>query len=202
MGQSDSKLNGSFTFAYVTNTKATTSTTAIIAHHISEEEEEEEIDNILRKPEIYGLSELVQQQQKYPFFTPSSALGGSSSYISIDCNQQEPASNNKYYQHYRDSGYILPYYDESIKIINDLDYIDTTYYSNDNNMATTHNKEIITKSVTSSEEIDDGAAQLSFTDALLASPDKNLQEVHLSCRSILRLSPNIGMLTMIRKLDL
>jgi hypothetical protein len=92
-----------------------------------------------------------------------------------------------------DSGYISPVCDENMHIVNDLAYIDTTYYPLTN---------------TSTESVDDDrqditrGAQISFTDVMLASPDKTLREVYLSLRSIHSLSPNIGMLTMIRKLDL
>ncbi|CEP12260.1 hypothetical protein [Parasitella parasitica] len=104
-----------------------------------------------------------------------------------------------------DSGYMSPSYDESMQLANDLDYIDSTYYPltasesyllADEEDATTYKCCTEAAAATGSHHV------LSFTDVMLASPDKTLHEVYLPGRSIYRLSPNMAMLTMIRKLDL
>lgn len=100
------------------------------------------------------------------------------------------------YEKRPDSGYMSP--DESIeeeKLAQDLTYVDLAYYpsryhSNQQQTFETNN------------EVDEYGMEVSFTDVMFASPDKTLSEVYLSCRAIQKLSPNIGMLTMIRKLDL
>lgn len=93
----------------------------------------------------------------------------------------------------RDSGY----YDPSL--VDDLNYIDTTYYSATKSITTT-----TTTTTTADQEqelLDNNQTQISFAD-VMATSEKGFEQVYLSCRSIDRLSPNIGMLTMIRKLDL
>ncbi|KAG2205882.1 hypothetical protein INT46_006915 [Mucor plumbeus] len=104
-----------------------------------------------------------------------------------------------------DSGYMSPSYDGSMQLANDLEYIDNTYYTSlasecfslAESVGNTINSEINIGTYESG-----GGHVISFADIMLASPDKTLHEVYLSYRSIYRLSPNIAMLTMIRKLDL
>ncbi|KAG2231933.1 hypothetical protein BDF21DRAFT_369974 [Thamnidium elegans] len=100
---------------------------------------------------------------------------------------------NKYRRH-RDSGY----YDQSLQV--DLNYIDNTYYSTGTTITITTPDYQQQQQQVEIEE--NNQAQISFADVLEGSADKSLRQVYLSNRSIHRLSPNIGMLTMIRKLDL
>lgn len=93
----------------------------------------------------------------------------------------------------RDSGY----YDPSL--VDDLNYIDTTYYS-----ASKKSTKTITTTTSADQqqqEQDNNQTQITFAEVMTTS-EKGFEQVYLSCRSIDRLSPNIGMLTMIRKLDL
>lgn len=98
------------------------------------------------------------------------------------------------YRHHRDSGY----YDQSLQV--DLNYIDNTYYSSSTTITITTGDYQQQQQQVEIEE--NNQAQISFAEVLEASADKSLRQVYLSNRSIHRLSPNIGMLTMIRKLDL
>ncbi|KAI9257114.1 hypothetical protein EDC94DRAFT_615499 [Helicostylum pulchrum] len=100
------------------------------------------------------------------------------------------------YRHHRDSGY----YDQSLQV--DLNYIDNTYYSTSTTITTTTTTTGDNQQQVEEIEEENNQAQISFADVFEASADKSLRQVYLSNRSIHRLSPNIGMLTMIRKLDL
>ena len=164
MGQTESRLNGSYTFAYMLNSNNST-TSQLMAHSDDDDDDIwEESDYILKNPEMYGFM------------------------------HQTTTIRSK---NYRDSGYVLPYYHDN-ETINDLHYIDTAYYSNIS--FTNAVKQVATTKTITTNNDDD--PQISFADIMLATPEKTIQEVHLSCRSIIRLDQNICMLTMIRKLDL
>lgn len=97
---------------------------------------------------------------------------------------------------HRDSGY----YDERLQI--DLNYIDSTYYpvkpiTNVSVPPTPPKRNRFQQKI-----ILEANYQISFSDLLMSAEDKSLRQLYLSYKSIERLSPNIGMLTMIRKLDL
>jgi hypothetical protein len=173
MGQTESNLKGSYTFAYIAN--ATQSYHNTRSPNIIDETTTTKKDLLFLHPEVYGLR---------PQLYFSSASTASSTKV-----RERP-----------DSGYISPVYDESMQIINDLAYIDNAYYycplTNTSSDSAVYNDKDTYNVMTR------GAQQISFTDVMLASPDKTLREVYLSLRSIHSLSPNIGMLTMIRKLDL
>lgn len=99
----------------------------------------------------------------------------------------------KYGLKQRDSGYDDP------SLVNDLNYIDTTYYSASKTSIRTTTT--TTTADQQQQEQDNNQTQISFAEVMTTS-EKGFEQVYLSCRSIDRLSPNIGMLTMIRKLDL
>ncbi|KAG0169854.1 hypothetical protein DFQ28_011339 [Apophysomyces sp. BC1034] len=128
------------------------------------EPEEDNNDLLLTKPELYGL----------------------------DDKSISPISQNKSLAVDRLGRIDSAYCDNrDEKLINDLFYVDKTYYDN---MKPKHQRRDITTN--------NNAPRLTFTDVALASLDKSMHDINLSFRYLGSLSPNVGLLTMIRKLDL
>ncbi|KAI8646697.1 hypothetical protein BD408DRAFT_409603 [Parasitella parasitica] len=198
MGQSESKVKGSYTFAYLDDHSIATTT---IIKKRKDKSYNYTQDALLSHPELYAL------RSQYSFLPPSLSSSlpstSSSSVTSLDC-----AMTSKKFPERPDSGYMSPSYDESMQLANDLDYIDSTYYpftASESCLLADEEYTTTYKSCTEAaakEEANRAHHILSFTDVMLASPDKTLHEVYLPGRSIYRLSPNMAMLTMIRKLDL
>ncbi|KAF7727848.1 hypothetical protein EC973_006961 [Apophysomyces ossiformis] len=88
-----------------------------------------------------------------------------------------------------DSGYCN---DEKERLVKDLVYVDKTYYEN------------IKPKHPRSETIasHNGASRLTFANVVFDAMDKPTQDINLSFYGLRILSPNVGLLTMIRKLDL
>lgn len=171
MGQAESGLKGTYTFAYIAN--ATQSYYSTQSPNSVDETTKKDL--LFSNPEVYGL-------------TSQLCFSSASTASSIKVHERP------------DSGYMSPAYDEKMQILNDLAYIDNAYYP-----LTRKSTDSVCRDNDAYNDItreEPRVSQISFTDAMLASPDKTLHEVYLSLRSIHRLSPNIGMLTMIRKLDL
>lgn len=195
MGQTESKIKGSFTFAYLNNNN--NSSTLITKKQKDDGYYYYNQDALLAHPELYGL----RSQYQFLPLLPSSSLP-STSMTSLDSTVT--VTNRKSHER-PDSGYMSPSYDESMQLANDLDYIDSTYYTSLASKCSSSaddGDDIINSEIDIGTYESGGGHVISFTDVMLASPDKTLHEVYLSCRSIYRLSPNIAMLTMIRKLDL
>jgi hypothetical protein len=187
MGQAESQLKGSYTFAYQINNLAATAP-ASAAEEIVEYENDDNNDQVLKNPEVYGLR---IASSSYPFLPPS-----------LSPTQLLQSSSTLNQQH-RDSGYVSPfYYDESLHLMNDLSYIDTTYYNNFSRRKPSSAIKTTDQQQQQQQQTKGIGAHISFTDVMLSSPNNDLREVYLACRSIHSLSPDIGMLTMIRKLDL
>lgn len=95
-----------------------------------------------------------------------------------------------------DSGYMSYFSDENGQLLKDLAYVDYNYYPTRKSLTITNedNGNINTDKK--------NCLEISLADVVLASPDRALNEVYLPNRSIHSLSVNIGVLTMIRKLDL
>lgn len=183
MGQVDSKINGVFVFAYQVNSKK---------HYYTEQpskSKEYGSDPILTHPELYGLnsSECTLSLSNDSF--ASSSLSSLNSIVSLKKIDRP------------DSGYMSPSYDGSIQLAQDLSYIDYTYYPLSAHLIHDNQQENL-KINNDDDDDGDSSFEISLPDMIFASPDKSLTEVYLPCRAIQRLSPNIGMLTMIRKLDL
>ncbi|CAO0797233.1 unnamed protein product [Mucor circinelloides] len=198
MGQTESKIKGSFTFAYLNHHS---NIGAVTKAHKDNEYEYFDQDILLTHPELYGL------RSQYPFSPllqlPSASLP-STSMTSLDSTVT--MTNRKFHER-PDSGYMSPSHDESMQLANDLDYIDTTYYpSMASEYCSSTDDGTLYKCIGEQTEAPahqgGGGHVISFTDVMLSSPDKTLHEVYLPCRSIYKLSPNMAMLTMIRKLDL
>jgi hypothetical protein len=198
MGQSESKskIKGSFTFAYLnSNNNSSTSITKKQKNYDGYYNYNQ--DSLLNHPELYGLR---SQYQFLPLLQspslPSTSMTSLDSTVTVTYRKPHERP---------DSGYMSPSYDGSMQLANDLEYIDNTYYTSlasecfspAESVGDTINSEINIGTYESG-----GGHVISFADVMLASPDKTLHEVYLSYRSIYRLSPNIAMLTMIRKLDL
>lgn len=151
MGQGESKIDGSFAFAYLINPRK--------QFYITPPAKDS--DPVLTRPGIYGLNSTYSAE--------SSSLSSLDSAMSLGTDSS---------------------YDELAK---DLAYVDHTYYPARKRSSTTD------INITTNNK---SHFELSMTDVVLASPDRTLTEVYLSSRSIHSLSLNMGMLTMIRKLDL
>ncbi|GAN09927.1 leucine-rich repeat-containing protein 58-like [Mucor ambiguus] len=201
MGQTESKIKGSFTFAYLHH-HSHIGTVAKTRKGDEDDYEYFDQDILLTHPELYGL------RSQYPFSpllqSPAAASLPSTSMTSLDSTVT--ITNRKFHER-PDSGYMSPSYDESMQLANDLEYIDSTYYSSMTSEYCYSSTDDDTPYKYVGESTEASAHQggrhvISFTDVMLSSPDKTLQEVYLPCRSIYKLSPNMAMLTMIRKLDL
>ncbi|KAI8346777.1 hypothetical protein BD560DRAFT_450504 [Blakeslea trispora] len=99
-----------------------------------------------------------------------------------------------------DSGFVSTVSASNLLLLRDLAYVDHTYYST----WTLSSFSIHHPNHTSSSSISntDRPTHISFTDAMLTSPDKSYQEIYLTNRGIRSLSPNISMLSTVRRLDL
>ncbi|KAI8887999.1 L domain-like protein [Backusella circina FSU 941] len=185
MGQGDSKLHGSYTFGYILNHTKCYATKQNVCFNN---------DNILEHPELYGLRKQNKSPPPPPSFvvgTPESSTSTvfSDSYIG-DSSLTTIASSNFFLLKQQQE----KNYDESKQLIKDLVYIDQVYYPELANL-----RAACIASTTNSFEKE---TPISFADLLTTSPEKALREIYLSGRSLTSLSPNIGLLTMIRKLDL
>jgi hypothetical protein len=133
-----------------------------------------EKDHVLEHPELYGLRASILEK--------SNVLSINSCSTTSNCNREE----------HLDSGYAYNY-DESKQLVNDLVYVDQKHYPESTRLhsRTYHNVENIAL-----------GPPITFDDITMASSDNTIREVQLANKSIRGLSPNIGLLTMIRKLDL
>ncbi|KAI9485464.1 MAG: hypothetical protein EXX96DRAFT_603793 [Benjaminiella poitrasii] len=200
MGQGESKLNGSFTFAYLSEEDETLEYSNISSFDNSNNNSNNNDNGLIHTyPEIYGLS----SSNRFLTSNPSLMLSTNDENSTSTLATLESLSKTSLYLKRPDSGYISPSYEEDMQLAKDLTYVDKTYYHH--LLANVHEIR---------QEEDDkegyyinianggGNRRISFADVMLSASDKATQEVYLSSRCISGLSPNIGMLTMIRKLDL
>ncbi|KAI8391158.1 uncharacterized protein BYT42DRAFT_555829 [Radiomyces spectabilis] len=179
MGQGASKAQGSITFAHLA---ASAKMDGVLPSWDDE-------DPILARPYLYGLADKSHMSFPPPLCDisiPSSSssmstLASSSSRLSIHTAAPDRMGRT-------DSGYG----ENENRLLNDLAYVDKTYYNN--RRPATHSREPKHPALST--------ITITFTDVAVASIDKTMQEVNLSSRSLGSLSPNIGLLTMIRKLVL
>ncbi|KAI8379094.1 uncharacterized protein BYT42DRAFT_567451 [Radiomyces spectabilis] len=97
-----------------------------------------------------------------------------------------------------DSGYASCNEKTNHPFVRDVNYIDKTYYTDGrplNNLQKPNDEDEDNKNIHLADP-------LTFADVTKLASDPSMQEVNLSNRALASLSPNIGLLTMIRKLDL
>jgi hypothetical protein len=174
MGQGDSKLHGSYTFGYILDHTESYATEQNVCF---------ENDNILEHPELYGLRTQNSPPSSLVVGTPESSTSGDSSLTTITrssfFSQQQHQENED---------------DENEQLIKDLVYVDQVYYPERSNSQTA----CIASATNNAEK----GTPISFADVFEASKEKAFREICLMSKSLTSLSPNIGLLTMIRKLDL
>lgn len=134
---------------------------------------EETLDNVLFKPFLYGLDD--DTLLKSPASSSSSSGSSSSS------------SSYNYGNNRTDSGFLLC--EKDSQLWNDLIYVDQTYYSS-----------CFFKSMRPSEPEDSLIGDVLTVDDIVTTT--LLQDLDLSKKGLGVISPYIGLLPMIRKLDL
>ncbi|KAI7902960.1 uncharacterized protein BX663DRAFT_509027 [Cokeromyces recurvatus] len=190
MGQGESKLNDSFTFAYLLEPNKNDT---MEYSHTSSLNDNNNDSLILTRPEIYGLTSSL----------PSS-LNTSNNHTLSTISSLTSLSEKSICHQRPDSGYRSPSYKEDRQLAGDLGYIDKTYYHHSVTNEIQPPKEDMNDNEEYHHHVRRGGKtnRISFADIMLAASDKAIEDVYLPSKSIRSLSHNIGLLTMVHKLDL